>query len=173
MGRRIADTGWWRLPTGPGLLTALSVVMLVMLAVFACSSGGAATPTAGPASPSASSTGSAGSCPASAGLPANVNNHGTVASSGSQISIQANDFFFSPTCVTGVPGGQITLTVHNVGQALHNVSIPSLGIDRDVAPGQTVTIPVRMGNTPLVFFCKYHKGVGMYGALLPSGTANG
>ncbi|PWT75116.1 MAG: hypothetical protein C5B60_05770 [Chloroflexi bacterium] len=154
------------MPTGPGRLTVLSVVILVgMLVVAACGGGAAASaPTSGSASASARN------CPASAGLPASVNDHGTVVASGGQIGVQAKDFFFSPTCVTGVPGGTVTLIVHNVGQALHNVSIPSLGIDMDVAPGQTITVPLRMGSTPLVFFCKYHKGVGMYGALLPTGS---
>lgn len=138
------------------------------LALAACGGGSAATgqPASG-ATPASS-----GPCPTSAGLPANTSDHGTVSTSGNQITIEANDFFFGPTCVTGVPSGAVTLTVHNAGQALHNVSIPTLNIDEDVSPGQTITIHAHMGNRPLVFFCKYHKGVGMYGALLPSGAAH-
>jgi hypothetical protein len=118
-------------------------------------------------------TAPSGQCPAAAGLPSNASDHGAITASGHLLAIEANDFFFSATCVTGIPGGTITLTVHNGGQALHNISIPSLGIDRDVSSGQTITVLVRMGSMPLVFFCKYHKSVGMYGALLPSGTPSG
>jgi hypothetical protein len=146
-------------------LFALLAVTL-MLGLAAC--GGAPTATG-----QLATTAPTGHCPASAGLPSNTSDHGTVAAPDSQLAIEANDFFFSPTCVTGVSGGAISLTVHNVGQALHNISIPSLGIDMDLAPGQTIIVPVRTRSAPLVFFCKYHKSVGMFGALLPSGTAHG
>ncbi len=141
------------------------LTLIFTLGLAACGSGSTTTGQRATSTPS-------GHCPASAGLPSNASDHGTVPASGSQLAIEANDFFFSATCVTGVPGGTVTLTVHNAGQALHNVSIPALQIDRDVSPGQTITVHVRMGSTPLVFFCKYHKSVGMDGALLPSGTAH-
>ena len=146
----------FRRPIAP-LLLALA------LGLAACGTPASGRPTSGEAS---------GHCPASAGLPANASDHGAAAASGNQLTIEANDFFFKATCVTGVPGGTVTLTVHNAGQALHNVSIPSLNIDMDVSSGQTITVQVKMGNAPLIFFCKYHKSVGMYGALLPSGTAS-
>jgi len=96
--------------------------------------------------------------------------HGVSAASGSQLSLEASDFFFSPTCVTGLHSGTITLTVHNGGVVLHNVSIPELHIDQDMSPGQTITVQVKMGSAPLVFFCKYHRGSGMLGALIPAGS---
>jgi len=52
------------------------------------------------------------------------------------------------------------------------VSIASLHIDQDVAAGQTITVQVRMGRAPLVFFCKYHRSSGMLGALLPAGSGS-
>ena len=150
------------------------LTMFIILGVTACgagsTTGGNTTPTPIP-TPSVATTGTAtGGCPASAGLPANTNVHGSAVASGSQLSIEASDFFFSPTCVTSVPGGTVTLTVHNAGVVLHNVSIPSLHIDMDVAAGQTVIVHVPMGKTPLVYFCKYHRGAGMLGALLPPGS---
>jgi hypothetical protein len=144
-------------------------LLIIMLGVAACSSGGGATgntsPT--PTTPVATTAGASGTCPASSGLPPSTNMHGIVAASGSQLSIEAGDFFFSPTCVTGVSSGAITLTVHNGGVTLHNVSIPSLHIDMDMTSGQMITVHVMMGRVPLVFFCKYHRGSGMLGALLP------
>jgi plastocyanin len=142
-----------------------------LLALAAC--GGSST-AGGPAPPAGSVGGNAGAghCPATAGLPASVSDHGVVAATGGQLAIAAGDFFFSPTCETGVAAGTVTLTVRNTGQALHNVSIPAQHIDMDVAPGQTITVRVRMGSAPLVYFCKYHRGSGMLGALLPAGTAS-
>jgi plastocyanin len=155
------------------------LTLCIILGVTACSAGstptetatgGNITPTPIP-TPSAATTGTAtGGCPAEAGLPANTNIHGSAVASGSQLSIEASDFFFSPTCMTSVPGGTVTLTVHNAGVVLHNVSIPSLHIDMDMAPHQTISVQVKMGKTPLVYFCKYHVGAGMLGALLPSGS---
>jgi hypothetical protein len=146
-----------------------ALLIVVILGVAACSSGGGATGNASPTptAPVAKTSAVSGTCPASAGLPPSTNIHGTVTASGSQLSIEAGDFFFSPTCVTGVHSGAITLTVHNGGVTLHNVSIPSLHIDMDMTSGQTIMVYVLMGKAPLVFFCKYHRGAGMLGALLP------
>ena len=157
------------------LLALLTMIILLGLGVTACgvgdnSNSGNTNPTPF-STPSASTTGTAtGSCPASADLPANANVHSTTVASGSQLSIEAGDFFFSPTCITSVPGGIVTLIVHNAGVTLHNVSIPSLHIDMDMASGQTITMKVKMGSAPLVYFCKYHRGAGMLGALLPRGS---
>ncbi len=155
------------------------LTMFIILGVTACSAGSTTTEHATGGSttpvptPSVATTGTAsGGCPASAGLPANTNVHGSAVASGSQFSIEASDFFFRPTCVTRVPGGTVTLTVHNAGVVLHNVSIPSLHIDMDVAAGQTIIVHVKMGKTPLVYFCKYHVGAGMRGVLLSSGSGS-
>jgi plastocyanin len=150
--------------------------LAVLLGVAAC---GTTSNTAGQASPAptqpvsvpSSTSGTAsGRCPASSGLPAGTNLHGAAAASGSQISMEASDFFFSPTCVTGLHSGTITLRVHNMGVVLHNVSILALHIDQDMSPGQTITVVVKMGSIPLVFFCKYHRASGMLGALIPAGN---
>ncbi len=151
------------------------LTIVVILGTAACGSGGAAagqpSPTANlPTAPVSTAGATSGGCPASTGLPANVNVHGTAVASGNLLSIEASDFFFSPTCVTRVKSGVVTLTVHNSGQVLHNVSIPQLHIDQDVASGQTITVHVKMGSIPLVFFCKYHRSSGMLGVLLPSGV---
>jgi plastocyanin len=152
------------------------LALVVLVGVAAC---GTVSSTAGQASPvptqpvstpTSTSGAASGTCPASSGLPADTNLHGAVAESGSQLSLEASDFFFSPTCVTGLHSGTITLTVHNMGVVLHNVSIPQLHIDQDMSPGQTITVVVKMGSTPLVFFCKYHRGSGMLGALIPAGS---
>src|SRR5258708_39107343 len=132
----------------------LSLLTLIfILGLAACGSGSSATGQLATSTP-------AGHCPTSAGLPSNASDHGTAPASGSQLAIEANDFFFSATCVTGVPGGTLPLTVHNAGQALHNVSIPPLHIDRDVSPGHTIPSPVRMASTPFSFFSKFHNTSG-------------
>ncbi len=96
-----------------------------------------------------------------------MTDHGTKEAAGSTVELEAGDFFFAPTCAR-VPAGQFIVTVKNDGTALHNFSITSLEIDRDVQPGQTITVTVRFaGSAPLAFFCKYHVGSGMQGAFVP------
>lgn len=142
---------------------------VIALVATACGSTGSSTATNAP--PTTSSTTAAGAtvCPAGDGLTGTVNDHGARPIAGATAPIEAGDFFFSPTCVTGATAGTVTLTVHNGGQALHNVSIPDQGIDTDVAPGQTVTVSVKVGTTPVPYFCKFHRTSGMVGAVLPSG----
>jgi plastocyanin len=128
----------------------------------------APTPAQTGSAPGAAST---PTCPTSARLPAGANDHGAVPAQGTTLTLEAADFFFKPTCVVSVtPGSTITLTVHNGGQALHNVTFPDQGIDTDVAPGQTVTVNVKVGAAgTYTYFCKYHRTSGMVGALVAGG----
>ena len=92
---------------------------------------------------------------------------GSTTASGNVITIDARDFEFSPTCIVSVPQGAVTLVVHNTGSQLHNITVVAQHIDRDVAPGATVRIPVVIANVPVVFACKYHRTIGMVGVLVP------
>jgi plastocyanin len=133
-----------------------SLAIAASLALAACGGG----------RPSTSARSS--NCPQSVRFPGTVSDHGSATAGGSTLSISAGDFFFSPTCETEVSSGTVVLRVTNHGQALHNVSVPSQGIDEDAAKGETITVRIDVGSGPLVYFCKYHKGSGMYGALVPS-----
>lgn len=134
----------------PGVLLAVAV------AAIACGGGSSASPQS-----------SAQSCADLAGLSGRVNDRGSAAATGTTLDVQADDFFFAPTCETEVSAGTVTLIVQNVGGALHNVSIPGLGIDEDVPPGETIRVNIDAGSAPIQYFCKYHRTSGMVGALLP------
>lgn len=143
------------------------LVVALALALIACGSGGGGT-TAGTSPPVGTAPSASGSCRAQAGLTGKVTGHGTDQVAGSAVRLQAGDFFFAATCVV-VAGGTLSVTVKNDGQALHNFSVSSLGIDSDVAAGQSITVTVRFdGSAPLPFFCKYHVSAGMQGALVPA-----
>ena len=86
-------------------------------------------------------------CPSSSGLDSSASQHGSASAAGSKLVVDAREFYFSPTCFTNVPTGNVTLTVHNTGGTLHNVSIPSQKIDQDVAPGETIQVTVDAGPT--------------------------
>jgi plastocyanin len=147
-------------------------IVVMALALTACGSGGGGSSGASSAPPSATSIPSATSssdCRGRAGLTGQVTDHGTQQASGTTIDLEAGDFFFDPTCVVIGSSGTLTVTVANDGQALHNLSITSLGIDQDVAPGQAISVQVSFDVTaPLPFFCKYHVASGMQGAFVPA-----
>lgn len=154
------------------LLTGLLAAAVVALAACGGGSGRDAGSSARLASPAPTAVATATvpsgqTCVSSGGFAGNVSDHGTAAASGSTLDIDAGDFFFAPTCETGVPSGAVTLVVKNVGGALHNVSIPNTGIDEDVAAGETISVNVEVGAAPIQYFCKYHRTSGMVGALLP------
>ena len=107
------------------------------------------------------------SCPAGAGLGTKVNDQGVKVATGTKVETEANDSFFTPTCITKVPAGTAMVTVSNFGTSLHNISIPAQGINQDIQPGQTVKVDVTVGTSPVQFFCKYHKSSGRVGALIP------
>jgi plastocyanin len=116
---------------------------------------------------SATTAGGSGRCPAGSGLRGSVNDHGAAAVAGPQLQVLAGDSFFAPTCQTGVRPGTVTLVVRNTGRMLHNISVPAQKLDKDVAPGQTITVKIKVAGKALPYFCKYHRTAGMFGSLLP------
>jgi plastocyanin len=151
-------------PRPGGRLLALAA--LLTLAASACGGGGGSGQSKPPAA-SATTAGGSARCPAGSGLRGSVNDHGAAMASGPQLQVQAGDSFFAPTCQTGVRPGTATLVVRNTGQMLHNLSIPAQKLDKDVAPGQMITVKVKVAGAAVPYFCKYHRTAGMVGSLLP------
>jgi len=96
----------------------------------------------------------------------------------SKLELEADDYYFSPTFLRGNPGQKLTLIVESEAATLHNLSIPALGIDKDIPPKGKVQIAVTFpASGVLAFFCKFHGPLGMNGQLLtgdapPSGGAS-
>lgn len=170
-------------PSGGRFATAALLVALVVLAA-ACggdddptvasdetaSPEGESTPAEEEATPSEPDTDStAAECPTDAPLPEDTDRHGAVAVESGSVELDASDQFFDPTCVTGVSGDTVSLTITNTGQALHNIQIEDQDLDEDISPGETVTVDVEVGSEPVAFTCKYHSSLGMHGAVVPQG----
>src|SRR5262249_50296928 len=102
-------------------------------------------------------------------------NHGTKdAQSSSTLELEADDYYFSPTFLRGKPGQKLTLIVESEANTLHNISVPALGIDRDITPKGRVQVDVTFpGSGTLAFFCKFHTSLGMNGNLSSSAAAGG
>lgn len=110
-------------------------------------------------------------CASRYGVTGPVTDTGTATASGHVVRVEARDYAFDPTCVLGVASGVTTLVVHNTGTQLHNVSIASQGIDRDLQAGATISVRVQIGSRPVEFVCKYHRAIGMVGVLVPASAA--
>ncbi len=74
-------------------------------------------------------------------------------------------FYFEPATINVQHGSTATVTVSNVGNIKHNLTIKSLNIDKDVEAGKSVSVtlhlPATAGTVP--FYCEYHRSSGMTG----------
>jgi plastocyanin len=85
----------------------------------------------------------------------------------SKLELEADDYYFSPTFLRGRPGQKLTLIVESEGRALHNISIPALGIDKNIPPRGKVQFEVTFPpSAVLAFTCKFHAALGMNGQLV-------
>ena len=131
----------------------------------------ASTGTSAPTGTSAGSEGSApeeseGTTPGSApvALEGTVNNKGTK-EVGDEVSLELDDYYFEPTFLKASPGATIHVELENEGDDTHTFTIDSLGIDQEVAPGDSATVDVTLPQEGAVrFYCRFHGNMGMQGA---------
>jgi len=97
------------------------------------------------------------------------NDHGMMSVQGKeQVGIEADNFYFAPTFLQGAPGQQLTLAIANDSSTTHNISIdatPAITMDIPAHGKVTVTATVPASGV-ILFYCKYHTGMGMNGELL-------
>jgi plastocyanin len=89
------------------------------------------------------------------------------AAEGAPAGITMMDTFFEPPCLAVSSTQEITLA--NVGNLEHNFSVADGDIDIDVEPGEEETtdeIGTDLAAGTYRFFCEYHEGQGMVGALV-------
>ena len=84
----------------------------------------------------------------------------------SKLELEADDYYFGPTFLRGNPGQKLTLMIEREASTLHNISIPALGIDKDIPPKGKVRVDVTFPTSGvLTFSCKFHGPLGMAGML--------
>ena len=87
----------------------------------------------------------------------------------SKLELEADDYYFGPTFLRGNPGQKLTLVIENEVGTLHNITIPALGIDKDIPPKGKVQLDVTFpASGVLTFACKFHGPLGMAGMLKTS-----
>src|SRR5262249_57787786 len=82
----------------------------------------------------------------------------------SKLELEADDYYFEPTFLRGSPGQKLTLVMESEASTLHNITIPALGIDKDIPPKGKVQLDVTFpASGELPFYCKFHGPLGMRG----------
>jgi plastocyanin len=137
------------------LLFAVVVAALTLLAA-ACGGGG-------------SDEGEEAATTTIAGQPAN--DHGSRDVSGEdELELEADDFYFEPTVLTGSPGQTLKIDIENEGSASHTFTIDDQDVDVTVEPGDTAEVEVTFPDSGEVrFYCSFHEAQAMAGALETSG----
>jgi plastocyanin len=98
-----------------------------------------------------------------------VNAKGTKDVSGKSsatLTIEADDFYFSPTFVKVKPGQKVTITFKSDGKVPHTFTSSGLSIDKQISPGKSTkfTLTVPSTGDAFQFHCNFHEGMGMQGA---------
>ena len=73
-------------------------------------------------------------------LEGTVNVHGTKdvsKKSSATLAVELDDFFFGPTFIKAKAGEKVTLELENEGNAPHTFTSDRLGVDEQVAPGES------------------------------------
>jgi plastocyanin len=102
-------------------------------------------------------------------LEGQVNDHGSEEVADGAIEVAVDDFYFSPTFLDAAPGDTIEVSLRNEGDSSHTFTIDSQGVDEELQAGAAATVQVTVPDSGSVeFFCRFHSGQGMRGALVAS-----
>ncbi|MFN8678088.1 MAG: cupredoxin domain-containing protein [Thermomicrobiales bacterium] len=132
--------------------------------------GAAAAPAAATAEQAAASPAAAEATPAEAAAPAA---EAAAPASAEPVTVVSHDIYFDPKEITIPANTDVTFILPNEGVTLHNFSIPDLGVDVDIAPGETQEVVVNAPAGTYAFDCNVpgHKEAGMVGTLTVTESA--
>ena len=143
-------------------LTALLAVAALGLAACGSSSNSSTSSSTTPTTAAASSSSSGGGYGGSKTTTASNSSDDKSASN----EVEMYDDYFKPKSITGKPGQTVKVELKNEGQNEHNFKIDGQKADADVSTGKTATVSVVIPKSGSVqFYCEYHKGLGMVGAV--------
>src|ERR1700741_1790760 len=63
------------------------------------------------------------------------------------VTLRVDDYFFEPKVIQGRAGQPLRLQIENAASTLHNLSVPRLGIDRDLPPKSHVVLDVAVPSS--------------------------
>jgi len=83
------------------------------------------------------------------------------------VALRADDYSFAPALLRARSGQALRLRVENASGTLHNLSVPAIGVDRDLPPRARIDLDVVVpAKGPVHFFCKFHGPLGQQGQLV-------
>jgi YVTN family beta-propeller protein len=92
---------------------------------------------------------------------------GAIQKASAELTLRADDYYFAPASLRGRPGERLRLRVENTSGTLHNLTVPALGLDRDLPPRGRVEIELQLpAEGVLTFHCKFHGPLGQNGQLV-------
>ncbi|MEY2404902.1 MAG: Cupredoxin-like domain [Acidimicrobiaceae bacterium] len=115
-------------------------------------------------------------------LTGNVTNKGTKDLSGSEIEVELDNFYFSPTFIKGgTPGAKVTVHLKNDSTTPHTFTSSALGVDQQLGAGEAKDVQITLPQSGATeFHCRFHQqSNGMQGAFFfkdgdsPAGAGTG
>jgi plastocyanin len=100
-------------------------------------------------------------------LSGSTTNKGTKDLTGSEITLEQDDFYFNPTFIKGgTPGATVTVHLKNEGKSPHTFTSSALGVDQQVNPGESKDVTITLPSSGATeFHCRFHQqSNGMQGA---------
>jgi uncharacterized cupredoxin-like copper-binding protein len=106
-------------------------------------------------------------------LKGDVNDKGTATIKGGKAEVEADNFYFKKTFLKGKAGSTVSVEVKNEGSVAHTFTIDAQNIDKELQPGDSATIKVKIpkNGKPANFYCHFHVGSGMQGAVFSQAGA--
>lgn len=84
------------------------------------------------------------------------------------VTVVATNFQFDPAEITAPHGEEVVITLRNEGSVAHTFTSDALGVDEEVAPGDSAEITVTVPHEGSAeFHCRFHEGSGMVGSISP------
>ncbi len=147
----------------------LATALLPVVALAACGSD------SGTGSNSGSGSSASASTPPVT-LSGATNDHGNKDISGSgasaEVEVELDNFYFGPTFIKAAPGSTVKVELENEGSVAHTFTVDG-GVDRTLQPDTKAEVTVKVTSSPLVFYCKFHRGQGMQGAFYTKSGGSG
>ena len=90
-----------------------------------------------------------------------------------ELDMELDNFYFGPTFVKAKAGQTVTLELENEGSAPHTFTSRTLDVDEEVSPGDSTTVEITIPSSGKAFrfFCRFHEGSGMQGAVYTTSGA--
>jgi len=93
--------------------------------------------------------------------------------SNASVDMALDNFSFGPTFVKAKKGKAVTIELENVSTAPHTFTSDVLGVDEQVSPGQSASVEITLSASgkAFLFYCRFHQGAGMQGAVFTKAGA--